>query len=180
MVYLLSKHSSFLSLVIAKSSIVHQLFSMTSSSSAELLEQLANLCVFVLAVYRDLKSTLLLQACARNYTVAALCLLDLSASVNTGVATDTPIAHACKHQNVALVRSLLAKDVSDVTVAMKIAISLRNNGIIAMLLHHVHQRGQSGVVNCSHMDLPDLQTEWLLPLFTGKYRIDNPAPKVKS
>ena len=156
--------------MLAKSAILEHLFTSFPEEEQEI-HNIAHVCLFVLATHRDLKSQMLNYACNKNASTPAVALVELGADVNTGLTTDTPLAHACRHHNIALIRKLLSKHVLDLTIALRIALELSYDDIVGMLLSYVAQNQHRSAVNFNCLDLPDLKAEWLLPVLSGNGKL---------
>lgn len=128
---------------------------------------LASECIRYLGWERNLKTQMLLSACAGGLLKGADCLIKKGADVNAGQGENTPLCRACQNGREEMVRFLLNQGVTDIQSALRLSLEMGYNNIVGLLLQHLGHDKEAGIIAFSNLNLGDLRPEWLSPSLAG-------------
>ena len=128
---------------------------------------LASECIWFLGWVRDLKTSMLLSACAGGLLKGAVCLIKKGADVNVGAGENTPLCQACKNGRDEMVQYLLTQGITDIQSALRLSLEMDHKNIVGLLLQHLGHDKEAGIIALSGLNLGDLCPEWLSPSLSG-------------
>lgn len=128
---------------------------------------LASECIRFLGWERNLKTQMLLSACAGGLLKGANCLIKKGADVNAGQGENTPLCCACKNGKEEMVQFLLTQGITDIQCALRLSLEMGHNNIVGLLLQHLGHDKEAGIIAFSNLNLSDLRPEWLSPSLSG-------------
>ncbi|KAK6177346.1 hypothetical protein SNE40_015465 [Patella caerulea] len=142
------------------------------------LHDLASECLYVIGCEQNLKSSMLLAACAKGFLAGVECLLEIGSDVNIGEGQETPLYFAVKNQDENMVRLLLKHEVTDVRTPLRHSLDKQYHYITSLLLPYVdqdHDLKKAGTVIWNDFGLGNLRPEWFLSTFGGQ-KETRPSP----
>ncbi|ESO88803.1 hypothetical protein LOTGIDRAFT_165219 [Lottia gigantea] len=134
------------------------------------LHDLASECLYVIGCEQNLKSDMLLVACAKGFYLGVECLLQIGSDVNIGEGQETPLYYAVKNQDENMVKLILEHNVCDILTSLQLSLDKQYDYITGLLLSYIdsdRDHHKAGVVVWNGIGLGDLKPEWFLPLIGG-------------
>ena len=128
---------------------------------------LASECIRYLGWERNLKTSMLLSACAGGLLKGADCLIKKGADVNAGHGENTPLCRACQNCKEEMVKFLLTQGITDIQSALRLSLEMGYNNIVGLLLQHLGHDKEAGIIAFSNLNLGDLLPEWMSPSLAG-------------
>ncbi len=128
---------------------------------------LASECIRYLGWERNLKTSMLLSACAGGLLKGADCLIKKGADVNAGHGENTPLCRACQNGKEEMVKFLLTQGITDIQSALRLSLEMGYSNIVGLLLQHLGHDKEAGIIAFSNLNLGDLLPEWMSPSLAG-------------
>ena len=128
---------------------------------------LASECIRYLGWVRNLKTSMLLSACAGGLLKGADCLIKKGADVNAGHGENTPLCRACQNGKEEMVKFLLTQGITDIHSSLRTSLEMGYNNIVGLLLQHLGHDKESGIIAFRNLNLGDLLPEWMSPSLAG-------------
>lgn len=128
---------------------------------------LSSECIRYLGWERNLKTQMLLSACAGGLLKGADCLIKKGADVNAGHGENTPLCRACQNGKEEMVKFLLTQGITDIQSALRLSLEMGYNNIVGLLLQHLGHDKEAGIIAFSNLNLGDLLPEWMSPSLAG-------------
>ena len=128
---------------------------------------LSSECIRYLGWVRNLKTQMLLSACAGGLLKGADCLIKKGADVNAGHGENTPLCRACQSDKEEMVKFLLTQGITDIQSALRLSLEMGHSNIVGLLLQHLGHDKEAGIIAFSNLNLGDLLPEWMSPSLAG-------------
>ena len=128
---------------------------------------LASECIRYLGWERNLKTQMLLSACASGLLKGADCLIKKGADVNAGHGENTPLYRACQSGEEEMVKFLLTQGITDIQSSLRLSLEMDYRNIVGLLLQHLGHDKEAGIIAFSNLNLGDLLPEWMSPSLAG-------------
>jgi len=135
---------------------------------------LSSECIRFLGWERNLKTQMLLSACAGGLLKGADCLIKKGADVNAGHGENTPLCRACQNCKEEMVKFLLTQGITDIQSALRVSLEMGHSNIVGLLLQHLGHDKEAGIIAFSNLNLGDLLPEWMSPSLAG-YKYSPPV-----
>lgn len=135
---------------------------------------LSSECIRYLGWERNLKTQMLLSACAGGLLKGADCLIKKGADVNAGHGENTPLCRACQNCKEEMVKFLLTQGITDIQSALRVSLEMGHSNIVGLLLQHLGHDKEAGIIAFSNLNLGDLLPEWMSPSLAG-YKYSPPV-----
>ena len=135
---------------------------------------LSSECIRYLGWERNLKTQMLLSACAGGLLKGADCLIKKGADVNAGHGENTPLCRACQNCKEEMVKFLLTQGITDIHSALRVSLEMGHRNIVGLLLQHLGHDKEAGIIAFSNLNLGDLLPEWMSPSLAG-YKYSPPV-----
>lgn len=128
---------------------------------------LSSECIRYLGWVRNLKTQMLLSACASGLLKGADCLIKKGADVNAGHGENTPLYRACQSGKDEMVKFLLTQGITDIQSSLRLSLEMEYKNIVGLLLQHLGHDKEAGIIAFSNLNLGDLLPEWMSPSLAG-------------
>lgn len=128
---------------------------------------LSSECIRYLGCERNLKTQMLLSACAGGLLKGADCLIKKGADVNAGHGENTPLCRACQNGKEEMVKFLLTQGITDIQSSLRLSLEMDHRNIVGLLLQHLGHDKEAGIIAFSNLNLGDLLPEWMSPSLAG-------------
>ena len=145
-----------------------RLFYVLENFSEELeLVFLSSECIRYLGWERNLKTQMLLSACAGGLLKGADCLIKKGADVNAGHGENTPLCRACQNGKEEMVKFLLTQGIIDIQSSLRLSLEMDYSNIVGLLLQHLGHDKEAGIIAFSNLNLGGLLPAWMSPSLAG-------------
>jgi len=128
---------------------------------------LSSECIRYLGWERNLKTQMLLSACAGGLLKGADCLIKKGADVNAGHGENTPLCRACQNGKEEMVKFLLTQGITDIQSSLRVSLEMGYSNIVGLLLQHLGHDKEAGIIAFSNLNLGNLLPQWMSPSLAG-------------
>ena len=128
---------------------------------------LSSECIRYLGLERNLKTQMLLSACAGGLLKGVDCLIKKGADINAGHGENTPLCRACQNGKEEMVKFLLTQGVTDIQSSLRLSLEMDYRNIVGLLLQNLGHDKEAGIIAFSNLNLGDLLPEWMSPSLAG-------------